>query len=209
MRLLFITLTLLVSSATMAIEEPPYTTSNITENNHGVFELRHYAPLIIAETLISGSMDDASSKGFKKIAAYIFGNNTLAEGESTKIAMTAPVTMEPGSTKIKMTAPATLEKQDGKWLMYFVMPSEYSLATLPRPNNPEVVLKEIPAKQYAVLRFSGLTGERKVAKKTNALLAWLKTSNITPKGTPALARYNHPFTLPFLRRNEILVKISP
>jgi hypothetical protein len=193
----------------MAIEEPRYTTTNTTQNHHGVFELRNYAPLIIAETLVSGSMDDASSKGFKKIAGYIFGDNALAAGESTKIAMTAPVTMEPKSTSIDMTAPDTLENSDGQWRMHFVMPSEYTLATLPQPNNPEVILQAISAKQYAVLRFSGLTGESKVTKKTRALLEWLKANNIKPEGSPALARYNHPFTLPFLRRNEIMVLINP
>jgi DNA gyrase inhibitor GyrI len=86
------------------------------------------------------------------------------------------------------------------------MPSQYNLSTLPTPNNAAVTLRGLPASRAAVLRFSGLTGEENTAKKTAELLAWLKSKNITPIGTPELARYNPPWTLPFLRRNEVMVE---
>lgn len=191
----------------MAIEEPKFT---VVEKS-GDFELRAYAPRVVAETWVDGSLDDASGVGFRRIADYIFGNNTSSAGSSEKISMTAPVTMVPKadkatSEKISMTVPVTMQQSAGQWRMYFVMPNQYTLSTLPKPNNAAVILRELPANRVAVLRFSGLVGEEKSAKKTVELLAWLKSKNISPIGTPELARYNPPWTLPFLRRNEVMVE---
>lgn len=192
---------LLVAGAAMATEEPAYTVIEQTDN----FELRRYDPMIIAETLVSGSMDDASGSGFRLIADYIFGNNTVRNGGNGKISMTAPVTMASQSEEISMTAPVSMEGSAGKWRVHFVMPSKYTLDTLPRPNNPAVKLREIPATNYAVIRFSGFAGENKVAAKTAELKAWLEGRGIKPLGNPELARYNPPWTLPFLRRNEVMI----
>ena len=185
----------------MATEEPSYT---VIEQS-GDFELRAYSPMIVAETLVSGSVGDASSAGFRLIADYIFGNNTSREGGNEKISMTAPVTMEPESEKISMTAPVSMEQTGDQWRVHFVMPSQYTLDTLPKPNNPAVRLREVPASNYAVIRFSGLVGEKKRAAKTAELMTWLASKGITPTGQPELARYNPPWTLPFLRRNEVMV----
>jgi len=197
---------LLFANVAMAIEEPNF---KLVEKS-GNFELRLYAPRVVAETLVDGSLNDASSAGFRRIADYIFGNNTSHKGGSEKISMTSPVTMAPkadeaASEKISMTAPVTMQQSAGQWRMYFVMPSQYTLSTLPTPNNPAVTLRELPETRMAVLRFSGLAGEEKTATKTAELIAWLKSKNITPTGTPELARYNPPWTLPFLRRNEVMV----
>ena len=197
---------LLVANFAMATEEPKY---SVLEKS-GDFELREYAPMVVAETIVDGDLDDASSAGFKRIADYIFGNNTARAGGNEKISMTAPVTMAPKSEKISMTAPVGMQPKAGldntnQWRMYFVMPSKYTLDTLPSPNNPAVTLRAIPASRVAVLRFSGLAGEEKTANKTAELLAWLKTKQITPISEPELARYNPPWTLPFLRRNEVMV----
>jgi hypothetical protein len=178
---------LLFANFAMAIEEPKYT----LVEKFGEFELRAYAPKVLAETLVEGSLDDASSVGFRRIADYIFGNNRAHNG---------------GNEKISMTAPVTTQQANGKWRMYFVMPSQYSLITLPTPNNPDVTLREMPATQMAVIRFSGLAGEEKIAKKTAELRAWLESKNIAPEGEPELARYNPPWSLPFLRRNEVMVR---
>ncbi|TAA48356.1 SOUL family heme-binding protein [Corallincola spongiicola] len=185
----------------MATEEPKYTVLETSET----FELRAYAPMIIAETLVDGQMDDASSAGFKAIANYIFGNNTAPSGKAEEISMTAPVAMAAGSENINMTAPVTMQSVDSKWRVHFVMPSEYTMATLPKPNNPAVKIRQIPPTNYAVIQFSGFTGEEKVASQTTQLLEWMKTKGITPRGTPQLARYNPPWTLPFLRRNEVMI----
>jgi hypothetical protein len=191
----------LFTGAVMATEEPKY---NLIQQS-GDVELREYAPKIIAETVVSGDLDDASSKGFKRIADYIFGNNTAPTGGKEKIAMTAPVTMEAQSEKIGMTTPVTMQKTEGMWRMHFVMPSQYTMETLPKPNNPAVTLRQLPSQRYAVIRFSWFAGEEKVVKKTSELLTWMKHNNITPKGSPELARYNPPWTPPFLRRNEVMI----
>ena len=170
----------------MATEEPSYT---VIEQS-GDFELRAYDPMIVAETQVSGPMDDASSTGFRLIADYIFGNNTSRAG---------------GNEKISMTAPVSIEQTGEQWRVHFVMPSQYNLDTLPKPNNPAVSLREVPASNYAVIRFSGLVGEKKRAAKTVELMKWLDSKGITPIGQPELARYNPPWTLPFFRRNEVMV----
>jgi len=200
---LFITIMLLLLSGNvMAYEEPKY---QVIEKS-GTFELRAYSPVIVAETLVDGSMDEAGKKGFRLIAGYIFGNNKSNLGGSEKISMTVPVVMAPKSEKISMTVPISMQGNAGKWRMYFVMPSKYTLDTLPVPNNSAVKLREVPAKNYAVLLFSGSSSEEKIAKKTEELLSWLQAKQIKPSGSPELARYNAPWTLPFLRRNEVMVE---
>lgn len=191
----------LFAGTVMAIEEAKYTVIEKSD----AFELRAYSPKILAETLVSGSLDEASRTGFRLIADYIFGNNTSTISSNEKLSMTAPVTITPQSAKISMTAPVSIEQSGGQWRMHFVMPSQYTLASLPKPNNPAVTLREVAASNYAVICFSGFASEDKTARKTTELLEWLNSKGITPIGKPELARYNPPWTLPFLRRNEIMV----
>jgi len=204
---IIITLTLtLFAGLSLAIEEPKYTVIKKSQE----FELRQYEPKIIAEVLIDGDMKQASNRGFRLIADYIFGNNTASNGDNAKISMTAPVTMEqaPRSEKISMTAPVTIEQNDqnnNQWLVHFVMPSKFSMETLPTPNNDKVKVRLIPDKNYAVIRFSGFTGAIKVEEKTKNLLDWMEQNGIEPKGQPELARYNAPITPPFFRRNEVMI----
>jgi hypothetical protein len=200
-RIVFGVVFVLFSGAIMAIEEPGFDLLEKTEP----YELRAYKPRIVAETIIPGSLKNASSAGFKRIADYIFGNNASRSGESQKISMTAPVSMVPKSEKISMTTPVNMEQSEGQWRMQFFMPSQYTMDNLPKPNNPAVTLRTLPASTFAVLRFSGLAGEEKTADKTADLMAWLKDRGIKPTGEPVLARYNPPWTLPFLRRNEVMV----
>lgn len=195
----------------MATEEPKFE----TVEREGAFELRLYAPMIVAETWVEGSLGEGSNAGFRRIAGYIFGRNRsrTAEG-SEKIAMTVPVTMQPGAgQKIAMTAPVTTEAatdprapaSGGKWRMHFVMPAQYTMATLPVPEDPTVTLREVPAQRTAVRTFSGFVTEDRVREETALLLAWMKGRGLQPSAPPQLARYNPPWSIPFLRRNEILV----
>jgi len=200
---------LLASPSAMATEEPRFERIETL----GAFELRLYAPMIVAETWVEGSLGEGSSAGFRKIAGYIFGRNRsrTAEG-SEKIAMTVPVTMQPGaSQKIAMTAPVTTEASPGageagnRWRMHFVMPSKYTLATLPIPEDPAVTLREVPAQRVAARTFSGFVTEDRVREETSLLLGWMKERGLEPSAPAQLARYNPPWSIPFLRRNEILV----
>ena len=190
----------------MATEEPKYE----VVSNDGDFEVRQYASMVIAETFVAGSQDEASSRGFKAIAGYIFGDNKRAGQNAEKIAMTAPVSIEKqnASQKIDMTAPVIVEKQDERWRVHFVMPSQYKLADLPKPNNSAVALREIPGRKVAVARFTGFVGEDKVAAKTAALRDWLSARGMAGVAATQLARYDPPWTLPFMRRNEILIELK-
>ena len=196
------------TNSLMATEEPKFESLLKTEN----VEIRRYAPQIIAETTVDGDMDSATGRGFRLIADYIFGNNE-------RIAMTAPVVSEAQSSaeKIAMTTPVSIEPQNAansqmagaqRWRVHFVMPSQYTLATLPKPLNSQVKLREIPAKTFAALTYSGTNNETTVQERTNELANWIKSKNLEPVGKPQLARYNPPWTLPFLRRNEILQEIK-
>lgn len=195
----------------MAIEEPNYTVLSQVED----FELRRYDEQLVAQTWVSGDQDTASRQGFKILADYIFGNNTAPSGESSKISMTAPVTIQSdnlngqASQKIAMTAPVSMQQNDGKWRVQFTMPSQYTMQTLPKPNNPDVKIVQVPAQTYGVIKFSGLAGSKKVAKKTETLKSWMQTQKLMITGTPELARYNPPWTLPFIRRNEVMMAYQP
>lgn len=190
------------TGAVMATEEPKYTVLE----KEPPFEVRAYAPMIVAEVQVEGDLDGASSQGFRLIAAYIFGQNQVSE----KIAMTAPVTVVDQSVKnakIAMTAPVGIESNAGKWIVSFVMPAEYTMETIPKPLNSQVQLRQIPAVKKAVISFSGFYNDQKVAEKTLELEQWMKSRNLQSAGTPNFARYNPPWTLPFMRRNEIMISL--
>lgn len=189
----------------MATETPNYTVLKAD----GDFELRQYEPMIIAKVTVSGSLDQASGRGFRVLADYIFGNNRVNGATNATISMTAPVTMVAQSERIEMASPVTLTERNGRWTMQFVMPSDYTMATLPRPNNPAIEIEQRAEQYYAVARFSGFTGEQKVAEQAEALLKWLADRELTPLSAPEIARYDPPWTLPFFRRNEVMVAYQP
>jgi hypothetical protein len=197
-----ISIALTFAGASMATEEPKY---SVLEKEPP-FEVRAYAPMIVAEVQVDGDLDDASSQGFRLIAAYIFGQNQVSE----KIAMTAPVMVEDQkqkSAKIAMTAPVGIESNAGKWTVSFVMPAEYTMETIPKPINPQVQLRQIPGVKKAVVSFSGFYNQQKVAEKTLELEQWMKTRNLEGAGAPNFSRYNPPWTLPFMRRNEVMINL--
>ena len=197
----------------MAIEEPKYEV--VTADAQ--FEVRHYVPILIAETIVEGDMDAASSKGFRLIADFIFGNNQQSDSDKkAKIAMTAPVTLEPQSSKIAMTAPVTVEPQAAEssmktaktWRINFVMPSQYTLATIPKPKNNAVTLREVPSKYFIVHKYSGFNTVSRVQSKTDEAVEWATKRSYKIIGTPQLSRYDPPWTLPMFRRNEIMIEIA-
>jgi effector-binding domain-containing protein len=181
------------------VEHPKYTLIE----RRGNIEIRDYPPMIVAETEVTGERREAISKGFRLIANYIFGNNTAAQ----KIPMTAPVTQQ-GSEKIAMNAPVTQQGVGKSWRVRFVMPSKYTMETLPKPNNPAIELREIPEKRFAVIRFSGMGGQDSLERHSKEVDAFLSAKNLTPLSPPTYAFYNPPWTLPFLRRNEVMVELS-
>ena len=201
-RSILLAITLTFTGAVMATEEPPFSVLEKTPP----FELRSYAPMILAEVKVEGDLDEASSQGFRLIAAYIFGQNQVSE----KIAMTTPVAIEgqtPKSAKIAMTSPVNIEPNAGQWIVSFVMPAQYTMESLPKPLNSKVQIRQIPAVKRAVIGFSGFYNANKVAERTLELEEWMKTKNLQAASAPKFARYNPPWTLPFMRRNEIMIDV--
>lgn len=201
------------SPIAMAIEEPSY---DILETD-GAFEIRRYAPMLVAETFVEGDMDEASNQGFRRIADFIFGNNQRPGlDQKSTIAMTAPVTVEPQSSKIAMTAPVTVEPQSAeahlgsakRWRVHFVMPRQYTLENIPKPRNDAVRLREVPAQYFVVHRYSWLNTQARVAQKTQETLQWAQQRSLQVLGAPQLARYDPPWTPPMFKRNEIMLEVS-
>jgi DNA gyrase inhibitor GyrI len=186
-------------SSVSAVEETKY---DVVETE-GVFQIRDYAPMIVAEANVSGERKDAINKGFRLIADYIFGNNAPKK----TVAMTAPVLQQPSET-IAMTAPVTQEGAGNSWTVRFVMPGTYTIDTLPKPNNDAVKLEQVPGKRFAVIRFSGLAGAESLKEQTDRLTAFVSSKKLNAMSQPTYAFYNPPWTVPFLRRNEVMVEVA-
>jgi hypothetical protein len=183
----------------MALESPRYE----VVRRYADFELRDYAPYLVAETEVEGDREEAGSEGFRRIAGYIFGGNR----GSRKIAMTAPVTQQTG-TRIDMTAPVSQQGDGGRWTLQFMMPSEWTRETLPVPNDPRVHIAERPARRVAVLRYSGTWSEENFARHRRELEGALAREGLRAVGAPEWARYDPPWKPWFLRKNEIQVEVG-
>jgi len=190
----------LVSGAAMAAEEPDYT---LVERD-GPIEIRDYAPQILAEVVVEGDRRQASGRGFRPLAGYIFGDNRPRE----EIAMTAPVTSTRSGQDIAMTAPVTTEADaDGRWTVAFIMPSEWTMQSLPEPMNSDVSLREQPARRIAVYQFSGVMNDARAQRGRDALEAYLEARDLEPAGAPTYASYDPPWIPGPFRRNEIWIEI--
>lgn len=172
--------------------------------NEQSIEWREYTPVIVAETTVSGPREESIREGFSRLADYIFGKNRAQE----KIAMTAPV-MQQQSETITMTAPVLQEKNATGWHVQFIMPSHYTLDTLPKPLSKDVQLHPLGKRYVAAISFSGTATDALLEENTEALYDHVRKHHLTPTGEPMYAFYNPPWTLPFLRRNEVLIPIQP
>lgn len=186
-----------LGGGTVAYDSPRYAVVETL----GEIEIREYEPYLVAETIVDGSLESAGNQGFRVLAKYIFGGNR----GSRKIAMTAPVSQEKADgMKVEMTAPVTQEKSGDRYAIRFMMPSEYSLEELPEPNDARITLREIPARRFAAVRYSGTWSKRNYQENLDLLLETLEAAGYEPSGEPIWARYDAPFKPWFLRRNEIL-----
>jgi DNA gyrase inhibitor GyrI len=174
--------------------------------SQGDIQIRDYEPMIVAEAEVLGERKEAINKGFRIIADYIFGNNAPKQN----VAMTAPVIQQPTeitAKEISMTAPVTQQNEGGRWKVRFVMPASYTMESLPKPNNDAVTLKQIEGKRFAVIRFSGMAGEESLKAHTDDLQAFISAKKLNAISEPTYAFFNPPWTLPFLRRNEVMVEV--
>jgi hypothetical protein len=201
-RFLYIIMTgfLLTGVNAMATEEAPYTVLQSDEH----FELREYPSQLLAEVLVDGDLEEAGNKAFRPLFRYISGDNR----SRGKIAMTAPVSQELTGEKISMTAPVSQQPMQGKWAVSFMMPASYTMETLPTPDDHTIKLRQVPARRVAAVRYSGVWSKEKYQLNKDKLDAWIQKNRFTVVGEPVWARYNPPFTLWFLRRNEILIPVS-
>lgn len=185
-------------------EEPSFT----VERTVGDVEIRHYGPRIAAETTIDADEEAARNEGFRRLAGYIFGGNR----DRTKIAMTAPVAQAQAAQqkgqKIAMTAPVASRREGGQWVIRFFMPSKHTLESLPVPSDDRVRLVKVPEERVAVLRFAGIPTLKAIADRTDELLTTLKAHGVDTAGQPMTWFYDPPWTIPFRRRNEIVVAVK-
>lgn len=155
----------------------------------GNIEIRDYAPMILAECEVSGERKSAINQGFSIIASFIFGNNI-------------------GKNKIAMTAPVTQQGSGTRWTVRFVMPSHYTLDNLPKPTDQAIKLIELPSKRFVAIRFSGLASDETLKQREEELRSYLDQHHSMPTGLTTYAFFNPPWTLPFLRRNEVMLEIQ-
>ena len=202
-----------IGPAMSNVEQPKYRV--ISEQ--GNIQIREYNPVIVAEVQVQGEREEAISQGFGLLADYIFGNNKVEQD----IAMTAPVTQQSGqkiartapvtqqsSQKIALTAPVKQQGSDNAWKVNFTMPSKYSMNTLPKPNNEKVTLHQISSKKYIVIKFSGMGSNKNLALHEKELQEYISENKIQTLSEPIYAFYNPPWTLAFLRHNEIMIEIK-
>ena len=198
--LLLLTFLVAMPNPAHAIDEPTYTVVQKTE----VFEVRQYAPYLVAEVLVPGPVGEAGNQGFSLLGGYIFGKN---KGER-KLEMTAPVTQQAAPpVKLETTAPVTQAAAPGGFLVQFVMPKGFTLATLPEPLDARVKLREVPGSRVAVVRFSGSWSQSLYEEQLQKLRSALGVAGMATTGEPVSSRYNSPFSLPFLRRNEVWLNL--
>lgn len=202
--IILIVATILVGAlATGPIMSNVETPSYKVIQSKGKIEIREFDPMVIAEVQVVGRRKDAISSGFKLLADYIFGNNISQENIDT----TATI-QRPASEKIAMTAPVQQQLANNSWLVSFVMPSEYNLEDLPKPKNVEVKLKNVPVKRFVTIQFSGTSSDENLAKHKKLLVEFIKTNGISVTGASKYAFYNPPWTLPLMRRNEVMFEVQ-
>ncbi len=167
-------------------EEPEYILKESDANK----EVRAYLPYLVAYVEISGDYEQAIEKSFQDLADYIFGKNSL-------------------KTQMAMTAPVLQEKKGSKWVMCFVLPAKFNLATAPVPDNSNIRIEARPSEVVAVIEYTGINTREKIAEKKQELMQWLvNETSFTAGSEPRIAQYDPPMTIPFLRRNEIQIPVQ-
>jgi len=191
---------LLVAKSAVAVEKAKYAVLE----KEGDFEIRQYDPQIVAETFVASNLEEAGNEGFRRLYAYISGDNKKKQS----ISMTAPVRQETSSEKIAMTAPVSQEKKDDSWRITFLMPAEYTREMLPEPDDERVILAEEPGRLMAAVKYSGTWSEEGYRKNKALLEEYIRTRGLTKAGAAVWARYDPPFMPWFLRRNEVLIPVE-
>lgn len=168
------------------------------------FELRRYPAHALAEITVRAGFEDAGNRAFRYLFGYISGENRVSQ----KVAMTAPVVQAEAAEEIAMTAPVVQRASDGgSFVIAFVLPAAMSAETAPEPVRPEVRIRAVPESLSAAVRYTGRWSRAAYNKRCSELLASIDAAGLTPIGEPRFARFDPPFTLWFLRRNEVVVDV--
>lgn len=191
---------LMTAPSANAVEEPQWT----LVHRDGPFEIRDYGPTVVAETEVSGERGPAINEGFRRLARFIFGGNE----PNSSIAMTAPVTQRESGARIAMTAPVAQTRSESAWTVTFYMPSGSTLDAMPRPLDTRVALSATPARRVAALRFSGLATQRSLDEHAGELRRRIAERGERAVGPVTYAFYNPPWTLPWARRNEVMLELA-
>jgi len=176
----------LIRLFTSYVEKPAYSLIK----SFDIIELRKYEPMIISKVKVSGNRSEAIAKGFKVLAKYISGYNLIQK-------------------KIDMTAPVQQQYKEGSWEVSFIMPRVYLTASLiPKPKNSDILIETVPPKYYYVIRFSGSHSTENIESNKKRLVQYIYSNQLKTRGSPKYSFYNPPWTLPFMRRNEIMIEID-
>jgi hypothetical protein len=199
-RAAFLSIALLAAGvrSAFAIEEPKYS----VVHQYADFEVRDYPAYLVAETTVESDFEDAGNEGFQRLFSYISGQNSGGQA----IEMTAPVVQK--GTKIAMTSPVIQSTGANTFSIQFVMPAKWTLDSLPKPNDKSVVIREVPAARFAVIRYSGFWSRSRYEDQLKKLQSGMQREHLRASGSPLWARYDPPFMPWFLRRNEILIPVS-
>jgi hypothetical protein len=197
---IFIYTIILGSTGAMAIEEAAYKSIF----NEKIFEIRKYEPHLLAEVEINGDFEEVGSKAFKKLFRYISGENISQK----KIEMTAPVSQVQGSKNVSMTSPIIQKEHNGKWVVSFMMPSNFTINKLPRPKDSDIQLRKASSSYRASVKYSGSWSEKNYLQYLGLLNEWVSKQKLKVIGKPIWARYDAPYVPWFFRRNEILIPIK-
>ena len=186
-------------------EQQPYDIVRTDAN----FEVRLYPEHVVAEVTVRSDFDDAGSRAFRYLFGYITGANTRKQ----RLAMTAPVVQsaaDEGPETIEMTSPVVQRSEaDGSiHVVTFVLPKNMTATTAPTPTSPEVRIRTVPEALVAVMRYPGRWTQKAYDEHCALLLERLHSAGLTPIGVPRFARYDPPYTLWLLKRNEVLVDLE-
>ncbi len=181
------------------------TTNYQVKETFNNIEIRQYPSFLAAEVEVEGSRKEAAKKGFLILAKYIFGKNIAKE----KVAMTSPVNQQEKSQKIAMTSPVRQsENSDKNWVIQFTMPKEFTIDTLPTPENDKIKFKQIASKKVISIRFTGGWNDKNLTENKQKLMEFISEKKLTKIGSPIISYYDDPFTFPWNRRNEIIQEIK-
>lgn len=153
------------------------------------YEIRSYQSQLTARITMAAGREDAINAGFRHLFDYISGDNIT-------------------KTKIAMTTPVMQQQEADNWHIRFIVPQEYTVKTAPTPTNKNIHLSVAPADKKAVVGFSGFVDDEKIAFHTKNLQSWIADQKLKTIGMPIIAFYDSPFTLPWNRRNEMMIRVE-